>query len=107
MASASLYCSSGSSPTLACSNSMAPSLKAASASSMWPQVTHLKAAAFKCVTCGHILDALAAFKDGAIEFEHAKVGLLPDEQYKEAEAIQKEREKRFSKRTKKAEKDKD
>jgi hypothetical protein len=65
----------------------------------------VKASAFKCVTCGHILDALAAFKDGAIEFDHAKVGLLPDEQYKEAEAIQKEREKRFAKRAKKAEKD--
>jgi hypothetical protein len=36
--------------------------------------------AYKCEHCANILDALAAFKDGAIEFEHGKIAMLPDEQ---------------------------
>lgn len=59
--------------------------------------------AYKCEHCGNILDALAAFMDGFIEFEHAKIGLLPDDQYQQAEAENKIRAKRLAKRGKKAE----
>ncbi len=56
--------------------------------------------AYRCEHCSNILDALAAFKDGAIEFAHAKIALLPDEKYAEAEKIHKQREKRSAKRQK-------
>lgn len=49
---------------------------------------------YKCTnaTCQNILDALAAFMDGAIEWGHAKIELLPAEQYAIAEAEHKRRQ---------------
>ena len=61
--------------------------------------------AHTCEHCGNVIDALAAFEDGAIQFDHAKISLLPDEEYAKAEAIHKERAKRLAKRQKKQDKD--
>lgn len=49
---------------------------------------------YKCTnqSCGNILDALGAFMDGAIEWGHAKIELLPAEQYALAEAEHKRRQ---------------
>lgn len=54
--------------------------------------------AYRCDNCSNILDALAAFKDGAIDFEHAKIALLPDDQFTEAKEIHTERMKLLAKR---------
>lgn len=65
----------------------------------------VKKGAYRCEHCANILDALAAFKDGAIEFEHAKISLLSDEQFGEANKIHRERQRRSAKRQKGAEKE--
>lgn len=71
-----------------------------------PSCQHaVKKGAYKCEHCANILDALAAFIDGAIEFEHAKMSLLSDEQFAEAEKVHKQRQKRLGKRQSKPEKD--
>lgn len=63
-----------------------------------------KAGAYKCLTCGNILDALKALKEGDIQWGHAKINLLADEQYQEALAFHEEHEKRMAQREKKAKK---
>ena len=60
--------------------------------------------AYKCEHCSNILDALGAFLDGAIEFEHAKIGLLPEDKYAQAEKVNAKRQKRLAKRNKVSEK---
>lgn len=64
-----------------------------------------KLGAYKCMTCNNILDALAAFKDGEIQWGHAKLNNLPDEKFAEAEAFHGEQEKRNALREKKAKKE--
>jgi hypothetical protein len=51
-----------------------------------------KAGAYKCVNCGNILSALEAYKDFAIEFDHAKMAMLTSDEMEEAELIKMERE---------------
>lgn len=69
-----------------------------------------KAEAFKCVSCGHVLNAFDAYMNGAIEHGHASMDLLSGEEW---ELVEKENERRKSQRaegkkrlaeTKKAEK---
>lgn len=66
-----------------------------------------KAGAYKCMNCGNILNALEAYKDFAIEFDHAKMAMLTSDELEEAELIKMEREEaRQPKPKKKADKDK-
>lgn len=51
-----------------------------------------KMGAYKCLSCGNILNALEAYKDFAIEFEHAKMAMLTSDELEEAELIKMERE---------------
>jgi hypothetical protein len=46
---------------------------------------------YRCTGCGNILKALEAFMDGAIEWGHAKLELLPEDQFAIAEAEHKRR----------------
>jgi hypothetical protein len=61
--------------------------------------------AYQC-KCGNIVDALAAYKDYKIEFEHAKMEMLSPEQYAEAEKVRDERAQRRAKKVSKAAKPK-
>ena len=49
-------------------------------------------AAYRCTTCNNIIDAYEAFMDYAIEWGHAKLETLSDEQFKMAEAEHKRRQ---------------
>lgn len=51
-----------------------------------------KLGAYKCVTCGNILNALEAYKDFAIEFDHGKMAMLTSDELEEAELVKMERE---------------
>lgn len=59
--------------------------------------------AYKCVTCGNVIDAFEAFMDKAIEWGHAKLEDLSDEQFKVAKA---EHERREAVKKSRAKKDK-
>jgi hypothetical protein len=48
--------------------------------------------AYKCQNCGNILNALEAYKDFAIEFDHAKMAMLTSDELEEAELVRMERE---------------
>lgn len=50
-----------------------------------------KVGAYKCA-CGNILNALEAYKDFDIQFEHAKMAMLTSDELEEAELIKMERE---------------
>lgn len=51
-----------------------------------------RAGAYKCQNCGNILNALEAYKDFAIEFDHAKMAMLTSDEMEEAELIKLERD---------------
>ena len=53
----------------------------------------LTAKAYKCSKCSNIIDPLAAYLDFAIEFTHAKMAMLNDEQMEMAETEKARREK--------------
>lgn len=50
-----------------------------------------KKGAFRC-SCGHILNPLAAYKEGAIPFEHGSMDLLTSDELEEALEVKTERE---------------
>lgn len=56
--------------------------------------------AYKCLSCGNILNALEAYKDHDIEWGHGKFAALTSDEYDEAEAIHEEREKQKGERGK-------